>query len=227
MSIVSYIGYQQTTIALKDDVSKNLKQASTLSIGFIQNWFEYRLMDISIQAESSENIKLLQSLKNGLKQSGKPLKDYVKSFDWTLRTDGLQDNLISLSRRYDYIYDLFLLDTEGNLLFTVAHELDFGTNMLSGIYSNTLFSNSIKKTLESGEIYFSDLERYAPSDDIFAGFITAPLLDENGEKLGVFAMQIRVNKIFEAVRRHSDSDSSLVHYLVGEDGRLRSSMRKK
>lgn len=154
LSIVSYIGYQQTTIALKDDVSKNLKQASTLSIGFIQNWFEYRLMDISIQAESSENIKLLQSLKNGLKQSGKPLKDYVKSFDWTLRTDGLQDNLISLSRRYDYIYDLFLLDTEGNLLFTVAHELDFGTNMLSGIYSNTLFSNSIKRHSKAGRFIF-------------------------------------------------------------------------
>ena len=143
-----------------------------------------------------------------------------------MRVDGLQDNLISLSRRYDYIYDLFLLDTKGNLLFTIAHESDFGTNMFTGKHAKTLFSRSIKETIKTGRVHFSDIERYAPSKNIIAGFITAPLLDEFGNKIGVFAVQLRIDKIFAAVRKVSNLESSLTHYIVGEDGKLRSSIKK-
>ena len=225
LSIVSYLGYQKANVTLEKNVSKNLAQSATLTVSFIKNWFEYRFMDVNIQAESKENVELLTTLIEGFAKSKKPLKEYVSSYDWALRVDGLQDNLISLSRHYNYIYDLFLLDVKGNLLFTVAHESDFGTNMLTGKYAKTLFSQSIKETLETGHVHFSDLERYAPSNNIIAGFITAPLLDEFGNKLGVFAVQLRIDKIFDAARGVSNKESSLTHYLVGEDGKLRSSIK--
>ncbi len=225
LAVLSYLGYQQTKIVLTEKVSKNLTDSSTLSVSFIKTWFEYRLMDVSLQIESNENINLLKSLTEGFEKSGKPLKDYVKSYDWSLRTDGLQDNLISLSRGYDYIYDLFLLDLNGNVLFTVVRKSDFGTNMLTGKYANTLFSKSIKETMETGHIHFSDIEHYEPSNNIITGFITAPLLDDSGDKIGVFAVQLREDKIFNAVIRGSNNKSSLTHYLVGEDGKLRSSIR--
>ena len=225
LAIVSYLGYQQSKVTLEENISKKLVQSSTLSVSFIKNWFEYRFMDVNIQAESNENVKLLTTLIEGFTKSKKPLKDYVRSYDWTLRVDGLQDNLISLSRRYDYIYDLFLLDTKGNLLFTIAHESDFGTNMFTGKHAKTLFSRSIKETIKNGRVYFSDIERYAPSKNIIAGFITAPLLDKFGNKLGVFAVQLRIDKIFDAVRKVSNIESSLTHYIIGEDGKLRSSIK--
>ncbi|MCK4842065.1 MAG: response regulator [Methylococcales bacterium] len=225
LAIVSYISYQQSNYTLKDNISKSLKESSTLTVSFIKSWFEYRFMDVNIQAESNENNRLLTSLIEGFSKSKKPLKDYVKSYDWTLRVDGLQDDLINLSRRYDYIYDLLLMDTKGNLLFTIAQESDFGTNMLTGKYSNTLFSKAIKDTIETGRVRFSDLERYAPSNNIIVGFITAPLLDEFGNKLGVFAVQLRIDRVFDAVRRVSDKESSLTHYLVGEDGKIRSAIK--
>ena len=224
--IISLIGYQQATVTLTKSISENLKQSSNQSVRFIQSWFQYRLMDLNAQAESSENANLLKSLIEGFVQSGKPLSEYIKSYDWIRRVDGRQDELIKLSRRYNYIYDLFLLDTKGNLLFTVAHESDLGTNMLTGPYAKTLFSRSIKQTIETGKISFSDMERYAPSSNIIAGFLTAPLLDEFGNKLGVFAIQIRIDKIFETVKIKSNSKDSLTHYLVGEEGKLRSTIHK-
>ncbi|MCK4863875.1 MAG: response regulator [Gammaproteobacteria bacterium] len=222
--IVSFIGYQQTRTTLDSNISKSLKQSSSLTVRFIKNWFKYRFMDISIQAESNENVKILKSLINGFSASEKSLSDYVKSYDWARRVDGLQDNLFSLSRRYDYLHDLLILDDKGNLLFTIAHELDLGTNMFNGPYAKTLFSQSIKNTLKTGHILFSDMERYAPSNNIVAGFITAPILDEYGDKLGVFAMQLRADKMFEVVKKHFKKESSLTHYLVGEDGRLRTTI---
>lgn len=225
LMIVSYLSYYQTNLTLKENISKNLTQSSILSVSSIKSWFKYRFMDVNIQAESNENVKLLSTLIEGFSKSNKPLNEYVKSYDWSLRTDGLQDNLIKLSRGYDYIYDLFLLDIKGNLLFTVAHESDLGTNMLTGIYAKTLFSKSIKRTIDTGKVYFSDIEHYAPSNNIIAGFITAPLLDEFGNKLGVFAVQLRIDKVLSSIRKTSNKESSLTHYLIGEDGKLRSSIK--
>ncbi|MFK5912799.1 MAG: response regulator [Woeseiaceae bacterium] len=223
--ILSYISYEQTKVTLEKDISKNIVSASTSSIHFIQNWFEYRFRDIALQAESTKNAKLLKTLIDGFYQSKDSLKNYVKSYDWAQRVDGVQDDLIKLSRRYDYIYDLFLIDAKGNVLFTITHEPDFGTNMLTGPYAKTLFAKIIKNTLETGRSRFSDLEFYRPSDDLIAGFITAPVLDENGDTLGVFAIQLRVDKIFSAVSNNTDKKSTLTHYLVGEDGKLRASIK--
>jgi len=219
--IVSWISYQQASSSLTQAASGKLEQSSNLSVDFIQSWFDYRMMDLNNQAESHDNAKLLISLIEGYKKSSKPLTDYIKSRDWTRRVDGLQDDLVNLSRRYDYIYDLFLIDAEGNLLFTVGHESDLGTNMLTGPYAGTRFAHSIKATLQSGKALFSDLEHYAPSNNTLAGFLTAPLLDESGGKIGVFAIQIRAEKVLDSLKKSVKSDSSLVHYLVGADGRLR------
>ncbi|MCK4710277.1 MAG: PAS domain S-box protein, partial [Gammaproteobacteria bacterium] len=153
--------------------------------------------------------------------------EYVKSYDWAQRVDVKQDDLVTLSHSYDYIYDLFLIDTKGNLLFSLTHEADLGTNLLNGPYANTLFASSVKTTLETGHAVFSDLERYAPSNNVLAGFITAPLLDEFGSKIGVFAIQIRVDRVLSLLKPQLKEKTSLIHYLVGEDGKLRTVINDK
>ena len=224
LTIVSYIGYQETTKTLTKTIIEKLNQSSNQTIAFIYNWFSYRAMDIKAQAKSLNNIELLKDLIKGFNQSGKSLSEYVKSSDYTRLIEDREDDLIYFSKNYDYIYDVFLLDTKGNLLFTVAHESDLGTNMLTGPYANTLFSQSIKATLESGKLNFSDLERYSPSKNIIAGFMTVPVTDAKGNKLGVFAIQIKVEKIFSAVKQVKESVKTLNHYLVGEDGKLRTEL---
>jgi len=220
---VSWISYQQANVSLTQGAIDKLINSSFIRVKFIKNWFEYRFMDLSIQAEAKNNAEMLTRLVVSLKHSGKSSTDFVKSYQWAKLVDEIQNDLISTSRNYDYIYDIFLIDIDGNILYTVTAESDLGTNLLEGRYSDTLFANSVRATLRTGQSQFSDLERYPPSNNIIAGFLTAPLLDEFGGKIGVFAIQIRFDRILTLFSEQQQNYVS--HYLVGEDGKLRSSIK--
>lgn len=227
LAVISWFSYQQSYKSLNQAASEKLKQSSNSSVSFIKNWFKYRIIDINNQAESQNNTLLLSNLIEGFQKSGKSLSTYVKSYDWQHRVDEKQNDLITLSRRYDYIYDVLLIDTKGNVLYSLEKESDFGDNLFNGRFANTKFSQTVKNTLKNGKIYFSDLEQYGTSRNNITGFMTAPLLDEFGNKLGVFAIRINLEIVSSLLRDNFNSESTLTHYLVGEDGKLRTAIFDK
>jgi len=174
MLLVSWISYQQAHKSLSQAAHEKLEQSSATKVAFINNWFTYRIMDLKNQAEDPHHVAFLMALRKEMLDSGKSPAEYTKSYAWASQVDNEQKNLISMTRIYDYIYDLFLIDTEGNILFTVARESDLGTNLFTGPMANTLFAKSAKLTLKTGQARFSDIERYSPSNNKLAGFLTAP-----------------------------------------------------
>ncbi|MDH3327176.1 MAG: cache domain-containing protein, partial [Gammaproteobacteria bacterium] len=225
LSIVSLVGYQNASISLTKTAVEKLEQSSNLSLRYLKNWFEYRFMDLKTQSKSDANITLLSRLIEGYKGSGESLAEYVKSSGWeTLTKDGDAD-LVTFSRDYDYVYDVFLIDKNGNIFYSVLGEMDLGTNLFKGFFSDTLFSEGMKKSITTGQMTFSDLERYAPSNNMITGFLSSPMFDEAGNILGVISIQVRIDRVLNILESDVKKDSSLVHYLVGEDGRLRTIFR--
>jgi len=223
MIIVAWMSYSQATSSLKQASIDKLVQAAGLNVRFIQNWFDYRFVDLDIQSRVKAHQNLLESLSEGYEDSNQSLRDYVVSYDWARRVEGNHDSLVSLQRSYDYIYDVFLIDKQGNTLYTVAHEKDFGANLFTGAYANTLFSKVVRDSLKRGETLFSDIERYAPSNDRMDGFIATPLNNEFGEKIGVLAIQVKLERLIDFLQSDIASIQAQ-HYLVGQDGILRTSI---
>ncbi|WP_250656077.1 response regulator [Alkalimarinus coralli] len=219
LALVAWISYQQANSSLTQAASEELELSAKLNVSFIQTWFSYRFADLHTHAENNDNTELLERLTEGLRQSGQLPHRYVKSNDWLSLVESSRNELINLSEHYNYIYDLFLIDSEGNILYTVAKESDLGGNLFSGPLGNTLFAKSVKKSLISGQAQFSDLEHYLPSNNAISGFLTAPMKNESGQTIGVFAIQIKLNQIFELL--HNETSSNVKHYLVGQDGLLR------
>lgn len=217
--LVAWISYQQANTSLTRAASDELELSAKLNVSFIQNWFSYRFSDIKTQSEKKGNAQLLSSLAIGLEKSGTSLIDYTKSEHWLNLVEESQDELVNLGQNYDYIYDLFLIDNQGNILYTIAAESDLGTNLFNGPLAGTRFATSTKEALVSGQTQFSDLEHYAPSNNAISGFLSAPIKNKLGDTIGIFAIQIRLNKLFDLLQ--NDTSSSVKHYLVGEDGRLR------
>ncbi len=85
-------------------------------------------------------------------------------------------------------YDIFVIDTKGNILQTVAKEDDLGTNLVSGKYKDTSLARMFAKGLIEPSI--SDIEFYAPSKEKISAFLAAPVKDDKGNVLGVLASQI-------------------------------------
>ena len=224
MTLVSVISYQQGYSTLKKLAASQLKQTAISDGYFIQNWFDYRFMDLDIQANAPVNGLFLKQLKSEWQQSNTLLIDYVQSEQWMMQVKQHQKSIVSMVNHYDYIYDILLIDLDGNVLFTVERESDLGDNLFTGKLKQTKFAQSVRSSIQTDQALFSDLERYSPSNNIVSGFISAPIKDEFGQKTGVFAIQIRLDRIFSQLTNNEQKASSLTHYIVGSDGVLRTGL---
>lgn len=102
-------------------------------------------------------------------------------------------------------YDIFLIDVDGNIVYTVQKERDFGTNLISGPYKDTGLGKVFRKASESNDpavFANSDFEAYEPSAGDPAAFVAVPII-MNERKLGVLAYQLpndQLNSIFANTR---------------------------
>lgn len=217
--LFAWLSYQKGKEGLISAAELQLRQSASLTRSFVQNWFDYRVMDSINQAKDRRNMALLSSLEQGYKSSQLSLSEYIKTSDWEDRVASSNNELINFIENYDYIYDLFLIDKQGNILFTLAKESDLGSNLLSDAASNSGFAHSFLQSVSLGVSNFSDLEQYEPSGNRISGFLTTPIFENSGNIVGVFAIQLHFNRIFELMKK--TSKNSVTNYLISADGSLR------
>ena len=224
--VIMLLSNHTTTNEIKHDAFIHLEDTLRLEKKFIENWFYYRATDVSNWSKIEKNVDFLRLISNSFKSSGLSLAAFIKFPARKDLVNVMEDDMLTLKSHYDYIYDIFLIDNDGNILYTIAEEDDLGTNLLEGVYKNTKFAAAYRQTLADGLMHFSDLEIYGASNGTTAGFVTAPLINKRGKRIGVYAVQLklnRINKLFEGEKDHE----SFVSYLVGEDGYARSMIKSK
>ena len=129
-------------------------------------------------------------------------------------------------------YDLFLIDLEGNIVYSVSKEVDFATNLISGPHADSNLSKAFRAVYESSQgdsVRLVDFERYVPSFGAPASFIATPIGDGE-ERLGVLAFQVsedEIDRVMTGDRNWTEEGlgRSGESYLVGEDHKLRSNSR--
>lgn len=92
------------------------------------------------------------------------------------------------------LYDIFLLNSDGDVVYSVYKEQDYATNFLTGKYAQSGLGNVFRATKSKPSVVSSvDIEPYAPSKGAQASFISTGILDRNGTLQGVLAFQIPLN----------------------------------
>ena len=127
----------------------------------------------------------------------------------------------SYIEKYGY-YDLFLINPDGLIFYTVAKEADFNTNILTGDYASSNLGSLIKQVSSSGKYGFVDFAPYAPSNDDPAAFIAQPLLGSDGTTALYIALQLPLEGIVNIMGVRDGMGETGESYLVGEDLRMRS-----
>lgn len=129
-------------------------------------------------------------------------------------------------------YDIFIIDTEGNLIYSVKKEVDFATELMQGIYSETNLAQAFRSAVESDDPSFVSLEDYKPylpSYNAPASFIASPIFDGN-EKIGVLAFQLPVSRVNDIMTDSYEWEKVGLGktgetYLVGSDYLMRNQSR--
>ena len=138
----------------------------------------------------------------------------------------------AVQKKFGY-YDVFLFDPEASrVVYTVFKELDFSSNINSGIAAKTKLAESLTRAAQfksRDDVAFSDYAQYLASYNDDAAFIAVGIFD--GDKnIGVLAVQVPIELITATMTskkrwKETGLGTTGEAYLVGPDKLLRSDSR--
>ncbi|MDM8549477.1 ATP-binding protein [Desulfobacterales bacterium HSG2] len=117
--------------------------------------------------------------------------------------------------------DLYLVDKEGDIVFSVAHKPDEGQNVRTGKLKNSPLGKCFQNSVEG--VFFQDFKPYAICDNRCLAFLGAPVTDEfRNEFLGVVILRLTPVPINKIMLERSGMGETGETYLVGSDMLMRS-----
>ncbi|MBU3032694.1 methyl-accepting chemotaxis protein [Tritonibacter mobilis] len=124
-------------------------------------------------------------------------------------------------------YDAFLINPEGDIIYSVFKEMDYATNLSDGAYADSGLGKAYRaaSAAAEGEVVFADMEPYAPSYGAAAAFLATPVMAADGSLLGVVAVQVPVD-MFGVITNNDDGLGETAQvYIVGADYKARTTSR--
>lgn len=131
-----------------------------------------------------------------------------------------EDYYSKYAKSYGY-YDLMVVAGDGHVLYTVAHEEDYNTNVFTGQFKNTGLGRAAKKSFDTRGFIFEDFSRYAPSDNKVSAFIAQPVLDR-GEQIFTVVLQLAPEGLNSVMSERTGLGKTGESFLVGPDYLMRS-----
>jgi len=125
-------------------------------------------------------------------------------------------------------YDIFLVNLNGDVIYSVFKELDYATNLDNGQWQDSdlsLIYRKVDKNSRHGYIAFTDFTPYAPSYDAPASFIATPVMGPQGQPMGALVFQMPIDRINRVMHASQGMGESGETYLVGSDFTMRSDSR--
>ncbi len=182
----------------------------------IENFFKEKKTDISVLAESENVKKYLPIVQDGFHTYS------LSSDDYKQIEAEIEPFFKKYIEEYDY-YDLFLIDLDGNVIYTVAKEADLGSNLMTGKYKDTGLAKAFRNGTKGYAIL--DFQPYAPSNNLPAAFIAHPVSNDSNEVIGVLALQLSDHAINNIMTKTEGLGETGETYLVGKDSLMRSDSR--
>ena len=242
------VGVQDAISAFGDSfASYPVERVTESDIGALSQYYQtqfgatYRSANGGAAANEMQKLAMLSSRAKALQAryigaNSNPLGEKHQLMSDSLGTDYDQvhakyhPSIKGFLEEFGY-YDIFLVDPQGNVVYSVFKELDYATNLKQGPYAGSGIAKAYNSAMSKGQNQFhlEDFAPYYPSYQAAASFIATPI-KQDGQTLGVLIFQMPVDEInnimtFNGKWGHAGLGESGESYLVGPDGLLRSESR--
>ncbi len=197
--------------ALEKQAYNQLLTAREIKKQQIENYFSDRL---TLMTDIQQNLRFTGGIKLFTEafQLGLQSQEYKK-----LRK--LRDKGFTIFEENFGLYDVFLIDADGNVVYTVEQESDLGTNLKTGPLKASGLAKVFAKSRNEAAI--EDFAWYEPSKEP-AAFIATPLIDASDKYWGNAAFQISLRDIDKIMQQRDGMGKTGETYLVGSDKLMRS-----
>ncbi|MHC5061650.1 MAG: methyl-accepting chemotaxis protein [Planctomycetota bacterium] len=121
-------------------------------------------------------------------------------------------------------YDLFLIHTDGEIVYTACRESDLGMTIPDSSLKTSSIGQAFTKAQSMGaqDIAIGDFAPYAPSQGAPAAFMMGQMRNDEGALVGYAALQVPIDKVNKIMLLRDGMGKTGESYLVGDDGLMRS-----
>jgi diguanylate cyclase (GGDEF)-like protein/PAS domain S-box-containing protein len=168
--------------SLTATVLQNIASIADKKADQIDSFINERLVDVQTYSRSERVANGLHHLARAFAGGGVAASDKMYT---TYRPE-----LVSLLESGLY-YDLLLMDMQGNVVFSVIHEADYGSNLNTGPFRESGLADGYHHALDTLNTELTPFRPYAPSKGKIASFYVAPVF-YNNQLSGAIALQINL-----------------------------------
>jgi signal transduction histidine kinase len=210
LGISTYVNYKNSTTILKKDLTNGLIAIADNKALQIESFILEKKRDVTALANTPTIIDAVEKFCAAF-EKGIDSPEY-RALDKRFRP------FLNYYQKSFGFYDLFLISSEGDILFTVQKEADFGTNVQTGPFKNTELANVFISTHSSMETRVSDFRYYPPSEGP-ATFIAAPILI-NGAVTGIVVFQVENKEAYALMQNYTglgETGETLIGLKIGDE----------
>lgn len=126
----------------------------------------------------------------------------------------------NIMEEYGY-YDIFLVDLNGNVVYSVFKEDDFAANINGPLLRGSGLTQAVNKATEADGISMTDFEPYAPSAGALAAFSGIPVKDKFGSIIGALVVQLLPAPFVAILDTDTGFNFPSQGFILGSDQKIR------
>ncbi len=202
----------ETTDALLSSEKSKMLAIQNLKINNLKRLFDILISGVHVSKDDPGVSEAFNTLNYAFKNS----PGGIDSADWQAAAKRVDPRFRDIQKDNGW-YDLFLINPNGDIVYSATREPDLGINITKDIKQSS-FAEAFSKaqSMSSNEVAIGDFKPYAPSDGAQAAFVIGKLLHADG----YFAMQLPSDPINAIVQQRDGMAKSSETYLIGEsDGK--------
>ncbi|QPC48139.1 methyl-accepting chemotaxis protein [Mangrovibacillus cuniculi] len=214
--IISMISLWNSSRFLLEGEQGKIEAIRDLKKHEIEMYFKGKLSDNQVLALDPTVVKAFEEFSAAFDLGGLEANEY-KQIEKTYQS------YFDLYIKEKGYYDFFLIDMDGDIIYTVAKESDLGENLWDSSLRNSTFADALTRSFQDKTTVIGDYKFYEPSKEP-AAFIVSPLHD-SGEHIGYVATQLSDSTINNVMQSSTGLGVTGDSYLIGSDQLYRSDSR--
>lgn len=245
--VVSFLGIKETTSALTKEAQSKLQATKEGRLSELNSYFASIEEDLLLTASSAQTLTAIRTFEFAFSSMGDEVTERLQQIYITDNPHPLGEKHLldrgndssnyskahgkfhpwfrDLQQKRDY-YDVFLLNAQGDVIYSVFKENDYATNLVTGEWAESGLARAFKAVIDqpAETVYFDDFAPYGPSYDAPASFISTPVY-RGKTFIGALVFQMPIGRINTIMNNKEGLGDSGEAYIVGTDYLMRSNSR--
>ncbi|MDM8535281.1 methyl-accepting chemotaxis protein [Desulfobacterales bacterium HSG17] len=203
----------ETVATLRQDAFQKVESNRELKKTYIEEYMEDMKSALHILKNDPYVMNALIEFDRAYEASG----DSVTTQEWNALAKKYDPRIKGIMENNGWS-DIFLIHTDGDIVYTAERESDLGMNIPDSKLRNSGLGKNFRAamSMDSDDIAVADFEPYAPSEGRYAAFMMAQMRDDHGELKGYAAFQIPTDKLNAFVQKNVGMGRTGETYLAGE-----------